>query len=81
MGEQAIVFLPEFIFDESGEDSVFFNMQDELGFAGFELDNVRFHNGRDAVAITTNTPAIQFGPVINECQVTEQVAAVLCVQV
>jgi len=39
VGEDAVVLDPELVFVEAPPDRVFFDVEDEFGFAVFELDN------------------------------------------
>ena len=48
MGHDAIVLLPELVFRKTPPDSVFFDVQDELGVALLDLDHATFDDRGDA---------------------------------
>ena len=73
--EDAVVLFPEAVFVEALPDSVFFYMEDELGFDIFELYDFWFADGWDCVAAGAHFFAVDFVAVVYDGDVADHGAA------
>ncbi len=69
------MLFPEAVFVEALPDGVFFDMEDELGFDIFELDDFRFADGWDGVAAGAHFGAVDFVAVVDDGDVADHGAA------
>ena len=74
-GEDAVMLFPESVFVEALPDGIFFDMEDEVCFDIFELDNFWFADGWDCVAAGAHFGAVDVVAVVDDGDVADHGAA------
>ena len=79
MGEDAIVGAPELVLIETSPHGIFFDVEDEVCFAFFELDDVGFADRRDRVSSRAHPGTIDLVPAVVKDKIADDGTSVGCI--